>query len=390
MASATIRQARGKWYIRVTAGRGEPEQWSTALERKQDAVRELAQVRANLAREAEPFPPPAPGTLGFDELADRWWSAYAEVHVTRNTRRSYASEVRALKEWFGGQATGTIDLVAIDELVSALSRAGASPQTTRHRINRLRQILRWGAERRLLAVAPPPVKTPRVKRQAEPMPLTPPELEALMAEAPEPWGALFATIALHGLRPGEARGLRWRDLSRGWLHVREVIDSKGLTHEPKAGSVRSVPLDPLAAGLLAELPAGQPEDLVFSFLGADLKNATRELRGALRRARVPGAEARILYDLRHTYASIAITLGVQPVTLARRMGNSVPVAMSTYVRYWEDFAPDADVLISGGLALHRRGQVGAGWDVPIPESWKIPANGKRETGLEPATLSLEG
>jgi integrase len=392
MASATLRRSHGKWYIRVTGERGAPERWSTAFERKQEAERELARVRANLSREAEPFPPPSAGTLGFDQLADRWWTAYAEVHVTPNTRRSYAYDLRALKEWFGGQAIGTIDLVAIDELVSALTRAGASPQTTRHRINRLRQILRWAAERRLLAEAPPPVKTPRIKRQAEPLPLTPPELEALLAEAPAPWGALFATIALHGLRPGEARGLRWRDLSHGWLHVREVIDSEGLLHEPKAGSVRSVPLDPEAARLLAELPTGQPEALVFAFLGSNLKPATRELRAALRRAGVPGADARILYDLRHTHASIAITLGVQPVTLARRMGNSVPVAMSTYVRYWEDFAPDADVLISAGFSPDRRGQVGGNWDAIIPTTGRYLqiASGRRDSNPRPSAWKAGG
>ena len=69
------------------------------------------------------------------------------------------------------------------------------------------------------------------------------------------------------------------------------------------------------------------------------------------------------------------------------MGNSVKVCMDTYVGWWEDLAPDADVTISGTL---RRRPVVDGYPPGVPEHWKTPANGERETGLEPATLSLEG
>ena len=75
--------------------------------------------------------------------------------------------------------------------------------------------------------------------------------------------ALFATIALHGLRPGEARFLRWGDIARGRLHVRGAIDSLGEEHEPKASSTRTVPLDPVATGFLAELGGGEPTARVF-------------------------------------------------------------------------------------------------------------------------------
>ena len=384
MASASVIKRRSSWYVRVTGRRGEKESWIRAGATKREAETLRAQILTELG-DGVPAPRAPTGASGFDEVAERWWADYAEVHVSANTRRSYACEVKALREWFGAQPVGTIDLAAIDEMITALVRAGAAPQTIRHRVNRLRQILGWAAARGLLAAPPGRIRTPKVKRTTEPLPLRPAELEGLLDEAPAPWGALFATIALHGLRPGEARFLRWGDIARGRLHVRGAIDSLGEEHEPKASSTRTVPLDSVAAGLLAELGGGEPAARVFPNL--DLKGANHELRAALTRAAVADAEWRILYDLRHTYATLSILLGVGPATLAHRMGNSVKVCMDTYVAWWEDLAPDADVTISGTL---RRRPVVDGYPPGVPEHWKTPANGERETGLEPATLSLEG
>jgi integrase len=384
MASASVVKRRTSWFVRVTGARGERERWVRAGATKREAEQLRTQILADMAG-GRPRPVVASGRSGFAEVSERWWSDYAEVHVTLNTRRSYAYEVKALREWFGSQPIGEIDLGAIDEMIGALVRAGAAPQTTRHRVNRLRQILTWGASRGLCETPPARIKTPKVKRVIEPLPLRPAELEALLSEAPTPWGALFATIAMHGLRPGEARFLRWGDISRGRLHIRGAIDSVGEEHEPKASSTRAVPLDPFAAELLAELPSGAPADRVFP--GLELPQATAELRAALLRADVAGAQWRVLYDLRHTYATLNILLAVGPATLARRMGNSVKVCMDTYVAWWEDLAPDAEVTVSG--ALGRRPVVD-GYTSGVPEEWKYPANAERETGLEPATFSLEG
>ena len=209
----------------------------------------------------------------------------------------------------------------------------------------VRQILTWAASRGLCESPPARTKTPKVKRVIEPLPLRPAELEALLSEAPASWSAPFAAIAMHGLRPGEARFLRWGDISRGRLHVRGAIDSVGEEHEPKASSTRAVPLDPLAAGLLAELPSGASTDRVFLGLGlpGPRPSCARRSQGG-----IAGAKWRVLYDLRHSYATLNIMLAVGPATLARRMGNSVKVCMDTYAAWWEDLAPDAEVTVSGG------------------------------------------
>ena len=369
--------------VTATSVLGSSARWSLpsgGFRRKQDAQRFLVEVRQRLAAGEDPLPS-APCDPAFDEVVEQWWEAYAEVHVSANTRRAYRSDVRQLTAWFGSEPIDTIDLMATNELIARLVREGASPQTVRHWVNRLYQILRWAHERQLLAALPPRPKTPRVKRLREPMPLTAPELEALLEETPAPWGAYFAVLALHGLRPNEGRALRWHDLAQRRIFVEATLDSVQEEHEPKAGSRRSIPLDPVAADLLRDLAmSAHPSHRVFAFLGEDLRAADLQLRAALRRADVAHAEERILYDLRHTYASIAITLGVRPATLAKPMGNSVKVCMDTYVRWWEQFSPDADVLISASLASSRRFTVGSDPLDDFAGAWKDPANQRAGDG----------
>lgn len=367
--------------MRVTRGRGEPEQWIRAGTTQREANRVLATVQAELSRSNTPLPSPT-SPVKFVDLAERWWREYAMVHLTANTRRAYRSEVDAVKEWFAGDRADAIGLAQLDEMVAALVEAGASPQTISHRTVRVRQILTWGHARGVVPSVPPRVKSPKVKRQREPMPLRPDELARLLDACEPPWRAFFATVAFHGLRPGEAKALSWPDIGHGRLWVRLAIDSMGEEHEPKASSARVLPLDPIAAALLAELP--QTSERIFP--GLDLVAANRELRAALDRAGVP-AEGRILYDLRHTYATLAILLGVSPATLARRMGNSVKIAMGTYVAWWEDLAPDADVVVSGALPS---GNGRGGWPQEIPDEWKPPANGAIGEAQTQAEVSATG
>jgi integrase len=81
------------------------------------------------------------------------------------------------------------------------------------------------------------------------------EIHALVRATPDPQdAAMFATAALTGLRMGELRALRWRDVDfvRCVVRVRGSYAMGELT-TPKSGKVRSVPLIDGAARLLAVL-----------------------------------------------------------------------------------------------------------------------------------------
>src|SRR4051812_34270616 len=99
--------------------------------------------------------------------------------------------------------------------------------------------------------------------------LEPEEVWALVRAAEsEQDAAIYLTAAFTGLRMGELRALRWRDVdfARSLVRVRASYSLKWLT-TPKSGKVRAVPLAPDVAAALARL--GQrprrtgEEDFVF-------------------------------------------------------------------------------------------------------------------------------
>jgi len=397
----SIRQSRGRWYLRITGRRGEKERLvpSGGFATKAEATRELTAARAREASAMSPEPPRAVGRMPFRELADLWWTGHAEVHVSANTRRGYRSLLKRLKEWFDEDLpVGAIGLVQVEEFIAALLQGGASSQTVTHHVNLLKQIVDWGAHpaRGFVAKALPSITKPKLKRESEPLPLKPDELARLIDTAPAPFNAVLAMAALHGLRPGELLALRRCDVTRDRLHVRLTKDSTGATHEPKTGEARSLPLDPTVLPLLRDVPFhGDPTAPIFPRLTT--KRAQKEMRAALGAAGIPRGKERILYDLRHTYASIAISaLRVDPATLANRMGNSTDVLWKHYATYWEGLSPSGKAVLSDAFKSRRRGlrlpfgrkRVGSNGAPDAPLPWEIPANEERTTGFEPATFGL--
>lgn len=179
--------------------------------------------------------------------------------------------------------------------------------------------------------------------------------------------ALYVVAAYSGLRLGELRALRWRDvdLPGSKLTVAGSI-SAGERTAPKSGQPRTVPLATAAAAALARLAERdrfvQRDDPVFvGPLGEYLDPSA--LRRRYRRAQ-KAAELRPLrlHDLRHTFGSLAVRGGVDLATLKQWMGHS---RISTTERYLHakprtDDAARLDRAFEGGLAELERTASAAG------------------------------
>jgi integrase len=135
------------------------------------------------------------------------------------------------------------------------------------------------------------------------------EVEALVRAAASPQdAALYATAAYAGLRLGELRALRWRDVDFGkrLIHVRRsyVQHDEGA---PKSGRVRSVPLIDQTARPLDELSRREwttrDEDLVIcNEIGEHFEDSALRRRFYAARARA-GLKPIRFHDLRHTPTS---------------------------------------------------------------------------------------
>jgi integrase len=142
---------------------------------------------------------------------------------------------------------------------------------------------------------------------------SPEEVHALLRAAHDDRdAAIYATAAFAGLRMGELRALRWRDVDfpRSVIRVRASY-AGGELSVPKSGEVRSVPMVDEVAHRLAVLRNREwftgDDDLVFCEEQGSWLNDDR-LRRRYEKA-LHAAELRRLrfHDLRHTFGSLAIT-----------------------------------------------------------------------------------
>jgi integrase len=167
---------------------------------------------------------------------------------------------------------------------------------------------------------------------------TPEEVYALARAADgEQDAAVFVVAAFTGLRTGELRALRWRDVDFA-AHVVRVRASyaHGVTTTPKSGKVRSVPLVDAAAEWLARLERARPSPddgaLVFSeHDGSHLSDERLRWRygKALGRARLRHLR---FHDLRHTFGSLAISRA-DIVEVQAWMGHADVKTTMRYLHY---------------------------------------------------------
>ena len=142
---------------------------------------------------------------------------------------------------------------------------------------------------------------------------SPEEVRALArAAADERDAAIYVTAAFTGLRMGELRALRWRDVDfpRSVVRVRASY-AAGELSVPKSGKVRSVPMVAEVARQLAQMSertsAAGDDDLVFGEDGRDWLNDDRLRRRYEKALQAAGLRRLRFHDLRHTFGSLAIT-----------------------------------------------------------------------------------
>lgn len=174
--------------------------------------------------------------------------------------------------------------------------------------------------------------------------LTRPEMQSLLSEARPPYRLAIATGLFAGLRLGEALGLVWRDIDEAGesIRVRAQMSRHGerLKLKTAAGS-RDVILMPQLGEEYRKLRASSSfsadEDLVFaSSRGNTIGHrnlAARGLEPASRRAGITGVTFHVL---RHTFASLLIAQGHDPVFVSRQLGHANPaITMRVYAHLFD-------------------------------------------------------
>jgi integrase len=334
----------GSWRLRVYVGQGHrrSKNFKGGKRAAQDALRAfITEVQTNGA---------APITMGA--LIQGWWE-HAEFRLRPSTLKAYRNHLdNYILPMFGTMQVVAVTPRVIDMFYMRLKEKGLAPATVHHihaiLCSAFTQAEKWGwCVSPMKKTTPPSV--PLVDRQAIP----PADVRRLIAEAPPLLSAAITLAALTGARRGELCALRWSDLEGSTLHI----------FGSKTAQVRRIHVDDTALAVLAELRQGQLElaQVVGVPLVPDPFILSHSARGQLpwspdgvtnafyKLTRRLGMTWRF-HDLRHYAATQLIGAGVNPRTVATRLGHAdESTTLRVYAHAIEDRDREAAVILERTL-----------------------------------------
>jgi integrase len=314
-------------------------------------------------------------------------------------------ETTAKLRWLLTKSTAAFGSTPLTELDAREIAAWRMTLPTGHRFEAtqaLRQTLARAVQWGLLDTNPAKtgVDNPQAPRR-EMHPFEPDQLRALAAELGPRYGPMVLFAAATGLRPGEWIALEYRDIDRDdrVVHVCRAFRVNRLK-PTNTNAARTVPLQRSALDALDQLPSPpSATSLLFPAPEGghlDLHNwRGRHWRPAQRAAGI--APTRRLYDLRHTFATVALRGGLGTYELSRYMGTSLINIDRAYGHLARDSHHHAVELLDGYSSGCHVDAGGRSVDVgtiapPITATTEVASyQGVREepsAGLEPATPSL--
>lgn len=276
--------------------------------------------------------------LTFGELMEGHYLPWAQANKKR-----FAGDFHLWRNWLkprlAAKPLGEVSPLDLERLKRDMREAGKAEATVKHALCLVRQAFNkavawrlWQGENPCKAVAFPVLNNGRRRflSREEAARL----LEALWRHSPQV--ARIATLSLYGgLRLGEVLNLRWGHLDWG-NNLLYVVDSKNREGRP-------VYLTEPMRRVLAELPPGGPDDLVFT-TGAGRpvvwlsKTFARVVQALGLNDGVSDPRERVCFHtLRHTYASWAVMAGVPLYVVGRAIGHRT----LTMTKRYAHLAPDS-------------------------------------------------
>ena len=329
-------------------------------------------------------------TLG-EWITDRWAPEHAAT-LADATRERYANVYAVhIAPWLEDIPVNEMAVGTLRAWQAARVKAGVSPGTIHKARTLLSSVLRHAAESEAIPANPlSVVRAPKNGHRDAVQPLSPSTVERIRAAilspppreiAPSAAGQrarrayalpapgtpqtrqrdalIVSLLAYAGLRPGELRALRLGDARERTILVQRAANPDGSMKSTKTESHRAVRLlAPLAQDLREyRLAMGRPSDKRLVLLD---DNGNPWDKTAWQMWRVdrwaPACRAAGLevvprpYDCRHSFASLLLAEGRQPLYVAQQLGHSLAVLLSTYshlmAEYAESPAIDAEAEIS--------------------------------------------
>ena len=260
----------------------------------------------------------------------------------------------------GARQLADVRRADLQQLISRMQTAGASPSTIRNTINAARALYRHAMQHDLVSTDPTdglalPAVRGRRDRVADPN-----EAKTLIAALPPEDRPLWATAMHAGLRLGELQALSWEDidLAAGTIRVERSWDRKAGFIAPKSlpAGRRTVPITAALRPMLVEhrerlLAHGRTHGLAFGRSPSRPFNPTTITGRAARAWDAAGLTPIGLHECRHTCISTMMAAGVPIKAVSTFAGHSsVAITFDRYGHLLSDAGTEATSLIDSYLA----------------------------------------
>lgn len=353
----SIRDAHGNVQSVPSANYGKGMRWrarfiddngaerAKGFQRKSDAQKFLdSEVTAKLVTGT--YIEPSAGRVTVATVYQTWFAAQSHISAKTAASRRSVWNTRVEPHW-GDVLVADVRSSAVRGWVAAMVADGTGTPIIENAFGVLRQVLGAAVEDNRIARNPcDGVKLPK-RKHADRGYLSHEQVAALASQV-ERDPEVVRFLAYTGLRWGEMAALRVQDFDmlRRRVNVsRSVTESGGLQWStPKSWERRSVPFPAALAEELASLMIGKARDrLVFTDLrGGVLRNSnwrTRVFRPAVQRCQAVDAVFPTItpHDLRHTAASLAISVRANVKAVQRMLGHAkASMTLDTYADLFDE------------------------------------------------------
>jgi integrase len=311
--------------------------------------------------------------MTVDDFLKQWVAHKEREGLKPNTVQSYRDTInRYVTPKIGRVKLEKLRPLDIEHMLTALRGDGKSAALLAYSLRvlkmALQQAVRWQMLPRNVADS---VKPPKIERQ-EMQVWTRQQVKAFLDVTEDhPLHAAFYLALMTGMRRGELVGLKWEDmdLDRARLTVKnnlvEVIgapvEGKTRLNRPTASSVRLEVSTPkskasrrtivLSKGTVEKLRQQRARQEVWRRDAAEAWTAqgfvfttaigtpvwpsalAKAFAALLERSEVPSIR---FHDMRHTAASLMISMGIPPKTVSERLGHSdVAFTLRTYTHLYD-------------------------------------------------------
>lgn len=308
--------------------------------------------------------------ITLSEWLDKWLNDYMKFTVRESTWRSYKTYIENhIKPNLGDKQIAFITTADVQKMYNYLKEFGRKEEHPVHgkkladsTVRSVHMLLHEAmdvAVREHLILKNPTNGTTIPKCNYPPKQiLTDAQLKKFMQviDKDELWRDFFYTELTTGLRRGEICGLRWEDFDEasGRLKVARTVQKQngemtwGDT-KTETGT-RTIQLPPSTAKRLSDRHKHSVGEWIFPNLykpelPINPNTAYKRMKELLKIAELPSIR---FHDLRHTFATQALTSGVDAKTLSRILGHTnASFTLDTYTHVTTDMQKRASNIVGG-------------------------------------------